>query len=131
MYTTQQSKVVRGYANWLQETDWDIFSTVTYQYDVKPKQNHRIMMGVEEYLKSLKNKFKMFWVMEHTNYRTSTHNHLLIKGEGVEQEVEYHLRSKGLITDKVKHLPYEKGASLYVAKYLCDSNAEYNIVESK
>ena len=66
MYTTQQSKVVRGYANWLQETDWDIFSTVTYQYDVKPKQNHRIMIGVEEYLKSLKNKFKMFWVMEHT-----------------------------------------------------------------
>ena len=47
MYTTQQSKVVRGYAEWLQKTDWDIFSTVTYQYNVKPKQNHRIMMGVE------------------------------------------------------------------------------------
>ena len=131
MYTTQQSKVVRGYANWLQETDWDIFSTVTYQYDVKPKQNHRIMMGVEEYLLSLKLKFKMFWVMEHTNYKRSTHNHLLLKGEGVEKEVEYHLRDKGLITDHVKHLPYKEGASLYVAKYLCDSNAEYNIVESK
>ena len=42
-----------------------------------------------------------------------------------------HLRSKGLITVHIKHLPYEQGASLYVAKYLCDSNTEYNIVESK
>ena len=131
MYTTQQSNVVRGYAQWLQQTTWDIFSTVTYRHDIKPKQNFRIMTALEKYLQTLKKPFKMFWVMEHTNYRTSTHNHLLIKGEGVEQEVEYHLRSKGLITDHVKHLPYEEGASLYVAKYLYDPESIYDIVESK
>ena len=131
MYTTQQSNVVRGYAEWLQQTSWDIFSTVTYRHDIKPKQNFRIMTALEKYLQTLKKPFKMFWVMEHTNYRTSTHNHLLIKGEGVEQEVEYHLRSKGLITDHVKHLPYEEGASLYVAKYLYDPESQYDIIESK
>ena len=131
MYTTQQSNVVRGYAQWLQQTTWDIFSTVTYRHDIKPKQNFRIMTALEKYLQALKKPFKMFWVMEHTNYRTSTHNHLLIKGEGVEQEVEYHLRSKGLITDHVKHLPYEEGASLYVAKYLYDPESQYDIIESK
>ena len=131
MYSTQQSNVVRGYAEWLQQTSWDIFSTVTYRHDIKPKQNFRIMTALEKYLQTLKKPFKMFWVMEHTNYRTSTHNHLLIKGEGVEQEVEYHLRSKGLITDHVKHLPYEEGASLYVAKYLYDPESQYDIIESK
>ena len=131
MYTKQQSNVVRGYAEWLQQTTWDIFSTVTYRHDIKPKQNYRIMTALEKYLQALKKPFKMFWVMEHTNYRTSTHNHLLIKGEGVEQEVEYHLRSNGLITDHVKHLPYEEGASLYVAKYLYDRESQYDIIESK
>jgi len=131
MYTTQQSNVVRGYAEWLQQTTWDIFSTVTYKHDIKPKQNYTIMTALEKYLQALKKPFKMFWVMEHTNYRTSTHNHLLLKGEGVEQEIEYHLRSKGLITDHVKHLPYEEGASLYVAKYLCDPESIYDIIESK
>ena len=89
------------------------------------------MTALEKYLQALKKPFKMFWVMEQTNYRTSTHNHLLLKGEGVEQEIEYHLRSKGLITDHVKNLPYNKGASLYVAKYLCDPESIYDIIESK
>jgi hypothetical protein len=42
-----------------------------------------------------------------------------------------HLRSKGLITDHVKHLPYEEGASLYVAKYLYNPESQYDIIESK
>ena len=131
MYTPQQREPVMNMAKWLGSMSWDIFSTVTYRHDIKPKQNFRIMTALEKYLQALKKPFKMFWVMEHTNYRTSTHNHLLIKGEGVEQEIEYHLRSKGLITDHVKHLPYEEGASLYVAKYLYDPESQYDIIESK
>ena len=34
MYTTQQSKVVRGYAEWLQKTDWNI-SESTYEKLIK------------------------------------------------------------------------------------------------
>ena len=45
--------------------------------------------------------------------------------------INYHLKSKNLTGKHVKHLPYEKGASLYVAKYLYDSNTEYNFIESK
>ena len=130
MYTTQQSKVVRSYAEWLQKTDWDIFSTVTYRYNIKSKLNYDIMTALEKYLQSLKKPFKMFWVTEFTNYNYNTHNHLLVKGDIVE-DINYHLKYKGLTGKHVKHLPYEKGASLYVAKYLCDSNTEYNIVESK
>ena len=48
MYTQPQKEIVRGYANWLGSMSWDIFSTLTYRYDVKAKQNFRIMTGLEE-----------------------------------------------------------------------------------
>ena len=53
MYTPQQSKIVTSMGNWLAETKWDYFSTITYRYDIKAKQNFKIMTGLEEYLKSL------------------------------------------------------------------------------
>ena len=49
----------------------------------------------------------MFWVTEFTNYNYNTHNHLLVKGDIV-GDINYHLKSKSLISDKIKHLPYEK-----------------------
>ena len=68
MYTQQQRQTVMNYANWLAETKWDIFSTITYRYDVKTKQNYQVMTGLEEYLKTLDKPFNMFWVTEFTNY---------------------------------------------------------------
>ena len=129
MYSTQQSNVVRGYAQWLQQTSWDIFSTVTYRHDVKEKQNYRIMTALEKYLQTLKKPFKMFWVTEFTNYNYNTHNHLLVKGDIV-GDINYHLKSKSLIGKHVKHEPYEKEASLYVSKYICDDKINWNISES-
>ena len=129
MYTKQQSNVVRGYAQWLQQTTWDIFSTVTYRHDVKKWQNYKIMTALEKYLQTLKKPFKMFWVTEFTNYNYNTHNHLLVKGDIV-GDINYHLRSKSLIGDKVKHLPYEKEASIYVSKFIGDRKTNWNISES-
>jgi len=119
MYTPQQSKIVTSMGNWLAETKWDIFSTITYKYDVKAKQNLRIMTGLEGYLKALDKPFNMFWVTEFTNYNYNTHNHLLVKGDIV-GDINYHLKSKSLIGKHVKHEPYEKGAAMYVSKYVCD-----------
>jgi hypothetical protein len=130
MYTKQQSNVVRGYAQWLQQTTWDIFSTVTYRHDVKKWQNYKIMTALEKYLQTLKKPFKMFWVTEFTNYNYNTHNHLLVKGDIV-GDINYHLRSKSLIGDKVKHLPYEKEASIYVSKFIGDRKTNWGIVEKK
>ena len=59
----------------------------------------------------------MFWVTEFTNYNYNTHNHLLVKGDIV-GDINNHLKSKRLIVDKVKHLYYEKEASLYVSKFI-------------
>ena len=129
MYTPQQRETVKEYANWLGKTNWDIFSTLTYRYDVKEKQNYRIMTALEKYLQTLKKSFKMFWVTEFTNYNYNTHNHLLVKGDIVE-DINYHLKSKSLISDKVKHLPYEKESSIYVSKYICDRKTNWNISES-
>ena len=129
MYTTQQSKVVRGYAEWLQKTSWDIFSTVTYRHDVKSWQNYRIMTALENYLQTLKKPFKMFWVTEYTNYNYNTHNHLLVKGDIV-GDINYHLNSKNLTGKHVKHELYEKEASIYVSKYICDRKTNWNISES-
>ena len=39
MYTQQESKTVKAMGNWLGKTKWDYFSTITYRYDVKAKQN--------------------------------------------------------------------------------------------
>ena len=129
MYTQQQRQTVMNYANWLAETKWDTFSTITYRYDVKTEQNRKVMTGLEEYLKTLDKPFNMFWVTEFTNYDYSTHNHLLVKGDIV-GDINYHLKSKSLIGDHVKHLPYEKGASMYVAKYICDTKTNWGIVNN-
>ena len=91
MYTPQQSQTVRTMGNWLGSMPWDIFSTITYRYDVKEKQNFKIMTGLEDYLKALDKPFNMFWVTEHTNYNYNTHNHLLVKGDIV-GDINYHLK---------------------------------------
>ena len=128
MYTPQQSKIVTSMGNWLAETKWDTFSTITYRYDVKAKQNFKIMTGLEEYLKTLKKPFNMFWVTEYTNYNYNTHNHLLVKGDIV-GDINSHLMSKSLIGSQVKHHPYEKSASMYVSKFICDDKIDYGFVK--
>ena len=129
MYTPQQSQTVKQMSNWLVQTKWDYFSTITYRYDIKSKQNLRIMTGLEDYLKSLRKPFNMFWVTEFTNYNYNTHNHLLVKGDIVDN-INYHLKSKSLIGDHVKHLPYEESASTYVSKYICDTKTNWGIVNN-
>ena len=129
MYTPQQSQTVKQMSNWLVQTNWDYFSTITYRYDVKAKQNFKIMTGLENYLKSLRKPFDMFWVTEFTNYNYNTHNHLLVKGDIVDN-INSHLKSKSLIGDHVKHLPYEESASTYVSKYICDTKTNWGIVNN-
>ena len=129
MYRGNQKKIVTTMGNWLAETKWDYFSTITYRYDVKVKRNHDIMKGLEEHLMSLDKPFYMFWVTEFTNYNYNTHNHLLVKGDIV-GDINSHLKSKSLIGDHVKHEPYEKGAAMYVSKYVCDNKTNWGIVNN-
>ena len=129
MYKGNQNKIVTTMGSWLAETKWDVSSTITYRYDVKEKQNFRIMTALEEYLKSLDKPFSMFWVTEFTNYNYNTHNHLLLKGD-IAGDINSYLRSKSLIGDHVKHLPYEKYASLYVSKYICDEKTNWSLINN-
>jgi hypothetical protein len=39
MYTQHQSQTVKAMGDWLGGMPWETFSTITYRYDVKPKQN--------------------------------------------------------------------------------------------
>ena len=128
MYTNKQREIVKSMGNWLGGMPWDIFSTITYRYDIKAKQNFRIMKGLERYLESLKKPFNMFWVTEYTNHNYNTHNHLLVKGDIV-GDINYHLKSKSLIGDHVKHLPYEKSASMYVSKFICGDKINYGFAK--
>ena len=45
-------------------------------------------------------------------------------------DINSHLRSKSLIGDHIKHLPYEKSASMYVSKYVCDTKTNWGIVNN-
>ena len=129
MYVNNQRQVVTSMANWLAETKWDICSTITYRYDVKEKQNFRIMTNLERYLMTLDKPLKLFWVTEFTNYNHNTHNHLLIKGNIV-RDIEYHLKSQSLIGNHTKYYPYEEGASMYVSKYVCDTKTNWGLVNN-
>ena len=129
MYNKKQRQTVMSYANWLAETKWDIFSTITYRYDIKAKQNYKIMTGLEEYLNSLNKPFNMFWVTEYTNYNYNTHNHLLLKGDIV-GDINSHLKSKSLIGKHVMHEPYREEASMYVSKFICDTKTNWGIVNN-
>ena len=128
MYIRNQREIVRSMGNWLGGMPWDTFSTITYRCDVKAKQNFRIMTGLEDYLKTLDKPFNMFWVTEFTNRNYNTHNHLLLKGNII-NDITYHLKAQSLIGDYVKHYPYEEGANMYVAKYICDEKTEYGFVK--
>jgi hypothetical protein len=129
MYTQQQSQTVRAMGNWLGGMPWDIFSTITYRHNIKAKQNFKIMTGLEEYLNSLNKPFNMFWVTEYTNYNYNTHNHLLLKGDIV-GDINSHLRSKSLIGNYIRHLPYRKESSMYVSKFICDEKVNYNLIKN-
>ena len=37
MYLNNQREIVRSMGNWLGGMPWDIFSTITYRYDIKAK----------------------------------------------------------------------------------------------
>ena len=130
MYTNKTSQLVKEWGNWLNETAWDFFTTITYKHDIKPKRNERIMFDLERTLTSHLKNYKMFWVMEHTSNNYQTHNHLLIKGNGVKDEVNKYLRKKRLVDKRfVKHLEYEKdlGATFYVSKFIKSENIKYDI----
>ena len=128
MYNQQQSQTVSAMGNWLGQTKWDTFSTITYRHNIKAKQNFRIMTALEESLMSLDKPFYIFWVTEYTNYNLNTHNHLLVKGDIV-GDINSHFRSKSLIGSHVKHLPYEEGANMYVSKFICDDKIDYGFVK--
>jgi hypothetical protein len=130
MYTNNTAQLVKVWGNWLNETSWDYFTTITYKYDIKPKRNERIMFDLERSLRSHLKSFKMFWVMEHTSNNHQTHNHLLIKGNGIKEEVNNYLKNKRLVDKRfVKHLEYEKelGATFYVSKFIKSENIKYDI----
>ena len=129
MYTAHQSKTVTEMGKWLAGMPWDTFSTVTYRYDVKAKQNFKIMTGLEEYLKTLGKPFNMFWVSEWHRSGSSVHNHLLVKGD-ITQDIDRFWTSNRLSDKKfISHIKYEKvkGANFYVAKYL-DKEIEYDYI---
>jgi hypothetical protein len=79
MYTNNTAQLVKGWGEWLSETSWDFFTTITYKHNIKPTRNERVMFDLESALRSHIKNFKMFWVMEYTSNNYQTHNHLLIK----------------------------------------------------
>ena len=48
VFKMNNRQIVKAYGDWLGETDWDYFSTFTYRYDVKKRQNERLMSGLRE-----------------------------------------------------------------------------------
>ena len=60
------------------------------------------------------------------------YNHMLIKGEGVNEAVESYFRAKNLLYNNVVHYPYEKtlGANNYVTKYIGSDKIEWDVIKT-
>ena len=129
MYQTNRRELVREAGAWLGETSWDFFSTFTYRYDIKQKQNYKIMEGLRSSLQKLGLPHYIFYVTEFTS-SSSTHNHMLIKGDGVKEAVESHLRAKNLLYNNVVHYPYKSslGANYYVSKFIGDDRIWWDVI---
>jgi|TARA_B110000003_G_C16154235_1_gene340932 hypothetical protein len=129
MYKTNSKHLVNQYGKWLGEHSWDYFTTITYKHTISPKSNYRIMDRLEQTLDKTMVNVKMFWIMEYSNYK-STHNHLLLQGDGVKYQVDKYLKKSNLVDSRfVKHKAYNssKGASYYVSKYIGSDAIEYGL----
>ena len=128
MYTANTAQLVKEFGSWLGTMEWDYFSTLTYQYDIGVKQNHNMMNRISKALLKTSLDYEVFYITEFSGYKTSTHNHMLIKGDGVIDII--HKNLKGYITDKVIHLPYDsdKGASYYVCKNINSPGVDYDMM---
>ena len=120
MNRTNTQELVNQWGKWLGTESWDYFTTITYKHNVSVKSNYRIMDRLEKSLDKTMLKMRMFWIMEYSNYG-STHNHLLLKGENINYEVDSYLKKSNLVDNRfVKHIAYNssKGANYYVCKYI-------------
>jgi hypothetical protein len=117
------------YGKFLNTQDWDYFTTLTYKWDVKQKQNRTYMDRLVDNIKKTGLSFSMFWVSEWHRSGTSTHNHLLIKGDVITSIDKYWSKNNLGSKKYNKHLVYErhKGASFYLTKYI-DKNVDYDYV---
>ena len=129
MHRTNTQEPVNQYGKWLGSESWDYFTTITYKHPVSAKSNYRIMERLEKSLDTSMKKAKMFWIMEYSNHK-STHNHLLLKGDGIDYEVDKYLKKANLVDKRfVKHIAYNssKVANYYVCKYIGSDAIEYGI----
>ena len=120
MNRTNTQDLVNQWGKWLGMENWDYFTTITYKHNVSVKSNYRIMDRLEKSLDKTMLKIRMFWIMEYSNYG-STHNHLLLKGENINYEVDSYLKKSNLVDNRfVKHIAYNSslGANYYVCKYI-------------
>ena len=124
----------RQYGQWLSTFKWDLFSTITYKHIIKRRRNRQIMSSIVNSLNKLEIKHNIFWIMEYTSHGHQTHNHMLIEGEGVKEEIDRYLKDKNLVDDRfVKHISYNSslGANYYVTKYISSDDIEYDFSLSK
>ena len=120
----------RQYGEWLSQSEWDLFSTVTYKFNVNRRRNRQIMEGFTNSLNKKNIPHKVFWIMEDTSSGHQTHNHLLLEGDTVQYELDKYLKEKNLVDERfVKHIAYNAslGASHYVSKFISSENADYDI----
>lgn len=130
MYKSNTLELVNTWGGWLNRVEWKYFSTITYKFDIKPNRNEKIMLQLEDYLCKNIDRYSMFWIMEHTSNGYQTHNHLLLDGDGIKEEVNDFLLKKNLVNEKfIRHYDFEheKGASHYVCKFIKSDNVRYGI----
>ena len=123
-------KLSTQYGEFLGNIDWNYFSTLSFKWDVKQKQCEKVMHKLTDRLVEHFKDINIFWIAEYHKNMTSTHTHLLVRGdETIKMHINDYWRKNNLGDSKgIKHEVYNKskGAHYYVSKYI-DKNVKYGI----
>ena len=138
-YSEEERKALRGWGEWLEETQWTVFCLFTTHYGLSIKAARcKMQKFTEDLILQFGKDIRLFWVAEPFNGVKDYHIHSLIKTIG---SIESQKKIITKIWHKVSHpagykkhnlamveeyIP-AKGAHFYVIKHLSKPDIDYEI----
>jgi hypothetical protein len=139
-YSIKTKNITKNMGCFLSQFKWTFFATLTTPNPMTSKQGRRYMENYHKHLLELGLKPIIYWVVEpFFDKENGYHIHALIKIDVFDdiktlldalKKAWRQISGGSAISSKTTQIdPYieEKGANYYVAKYICNKNAEYDV----
>jgi hypothetical protein len=134
-------RIVNEYGNFLGQTNWTFYCTLTTRYPLTVKSAQRYIERCQEQLRATFNlKTQIYWVAEPFDSKYGFHLHCLVKFDGEEPDKykkklikAWEIVTKGSYGKKYNWtsiMPYDPnlGGRYYVVKWLSRNDVEYGFL---